>query len=110
MSDEVVIFEAPKVVKPEFRLYYDEKGSVLFYTTEKPKGTFIVIDAQTYAECRHDIRVVNGEIVRNFQVVLVEKLVVDKEGTPCHYEDVSIIVDNDFIEKTYWSVKVYEFS
>jgi hypothetical protein len=106
---EQVIFEAPKINKPEFRLYYDEKGSVLHYTTEDLPGNYIVIDSQTFAESRYDVRVIDGEIVRRKDFVIVEKLVPSKEGKSCHSYDVSVIVDEDFIDIKRWSIKVYEY-
>jgi hypothetical protein len=57
-----VIWESPPIIKPEFRLYYDERGCVLFYTCEKPEGNYIVIDSNTYAQGRPDVRVVDGKI------------------------------------------------
>jgi len=47
----------------EFRLYYDDNGSVLFYTCEKPEGKYIVIDSLVYAACRMDIKIVDGNII-----------------------------------------------
>jgi len=109
MSEEIIIFEAPKIVKPIFRLYYDEKGKVLHYTTEDLPGNHIVIDSQTFAESRYDIRVIDGQIVKNVNYIIVEKLVPSNNGTPCHPYDVSIIVDENYINKKCWSVKVYEY-
>lgn len=45
----------------EYRLYYDDKGNVLFYTCEKPEGKFIKVDSQTYSEMRYDIRIIDGK-------------------------------------------------
>ena len=44
MDDFVIIFEAPKIVPPEFRLYYDDTGRVICYTCEKLPGKYIVIE------------------------------------------------------------------
>ena len=33
--EHVVIWEQAPLIKPEFRLYYDDKGKVLFYSCEK---------------------------------------------------------------------------
>ena len=51
---------------PEYRLYYDDNGNVLFYAGEPTDSEhkYIVIDAQTFAEARPDIKVVDGQIVR----------------------------------------------
>jgi hypothetical protein len=92
----------------EFRLYFDDNGDVLYYTCDKPEGNYIVIDRQTYAECRHDIKVVDGRIVHLNQVALISKLVPSESGTKCSTYDVNIITsDNTDIQ--YWKVKTNEF-
>jgi hypothetical protein len=110
MEDFVIIWEAPPIVKPEFRLYYDEKGKILFYTSEKPEGNYIVIDALTYAEGRPDLRVVDGRISTVNQGSVVSKLVQDKsEGVECSIEDVSIIVPKKCkVKKIKWKLQTYE--
>ena len=104
MSDEeyVVVWEAPDVVKPEFRLYYDTRGSVLFYTCEKPDGDYIVIDALTFAEARPDIKVVDGRIARCGASTLSTRLHLSTGGTLCEAEDVSVIAEAD---GQYWKLK-----
>ena len=110
MEDFVIIWEAPPIVKPEFRLYYDEKGKILFYTSEKPEGNYIVIDALTYAEGRPDLRVVDGRISTVNQGSVVSKLVQDKsEGVECSIEDVSIVVPKKCkVKKIKWKLQTYE--
>jgi hypothetical protein len=96
VSDEeeyVIVWEAPEIVKPEFRLYYDKRGNVLFYTCEKPEGDYIVIDALTYAESRPDIKVVDGRIVRGGASTLSSRLHRSTIGTLCEAEDVSIVTE-----------------
>ena len=46
-QEYIIIWEAPKIEPPEFRLYYDDKGSVITYTCDKIPGNYIVIDAKT---------------------------------------------------------------
>jgi hypothetical protein len=110
MEDFVIIWEAPPIVKPEFRLYYDEKGKVLFYTSEKPEGNYIVIDSQTYAEGRPDLRIVDGRISTVNQGSVVSKLIPDNdEGVECSIEDVSIIVPEKCkVKKIKWKLQTYE--
>lgn len=111
MSEEVIVlFQAPVITKPEFRLYYDIKGNVLFYTTEKLPGNYIVVDAKTYAEARHDLKIFNNEIIRDKQTSIVEKLVKTTDvGVATYKHDVSIIVVDDFTDKQYWSSKINEY-
>jgi hypothetical protein len=109
-DDVVILWEAPKIVPPEFRLYYDEKGKVICYTCEKLDGNYIIIDALTYAEGRPDIRVIDGKIVKVATNVVITKLVPDtNEGKWCVKEDVSIITDSSYKgEKTKWKLNLYE--
>jgi hypothetical protein len=108
IKEEMFIWEPVALVKPEFRLYYDNTGAPVCYTCENLDGDYIVIDAQAYAESRHDIKVLNGKIVQNFSNAVVAKLTKDIEGTLCSVEDISIIVDNDEVDAQYWKLKVYE--
>jgi hypothetical protein len=104
VSDEeyVIVWEAPEIVKPEFRLYYDNRGNVLFYTCEKPDGDYIVIDTLTYAEARPDVRVVDGRIVRDVANTLSSRLHRSTDGTLCEVEDISIITETD---GQYWKLE-----
>jgi hypothetical protein len=95
--EQMIIWEAPVIVKPEFRLYYDERGSVLFYTCEKPEGNYIVIDTATYAQGRNDIRVVDGRLAQITSRAVISKLVVSHIGITCAAEDISIVVDNEYV-------------
>ena len=106
--EEVVIWEAPPIIKPEFRLYYDERGNVLFYTCEKPEGNYVVIDASTFAQGRPDLKVVDGKVAGQIAGSIVSKLVHDNEGTICASEDLSIVVDSSYNNITKWKLKTYE--
>ena len=114
MEDFVIIWEAPPIVKPEFRLYYDDKGKVLYYICERPdtksEGNYIVVDAQTYAEGRPDLRIVDGRISTVTQGSVVSKLVKSiDDGIDCYEEDISIVVStDDKVKKTKWKLKTYE--
>ena len=104
MSDEeeyVIVWEAPDLVKPEFRLYYDNHGSVLFYSCEKLDGDYIVVDSLTFAEARPDVKVVDGKIVRDGSSTLSSRLHLSTDGTLCEAEDVSIITEAD---GNYWKL------
>jgi hypothetical protein len=106
--EEFVIWEAPPIIKPEFRLYYDDRGNVLFYTCEKPEGKYVVIDADTYAQGRPDIKVVDGKVAGAIHGSVVSKLVYDDNGTTCASEDISVIVDSSYDNITKWKLKTYE--
>lgn len=104
MSEEeyVITWEAPIIEKPEFRLYYDDKGQVVTYTCEKLEGNYIVIDALMFAEARPDVRVVAGKVVRAGSGAVISRLYPDKTGVLCEAEDVSIITE---AAGKYWKLK-----
>ena len=107
--EHVVIWEQAPLIKPEFRLYYDDKGKVLFYSCEKPEGNYIVIDATTYAIGRPDLRVIDGKVSVAAPSLVVSKLMPNEEGVTCTEEDISIVVDKNYKDKTInWKLNTYE--
>lgn len=108
-EEYIVIWEAPVIVPPEFRLYYDDKGKVVCYTCEKLEGNYIVIDARTYAEGRPDLRIIDGKISTVQPSAVVYKLMPGDQGTECAVEDISIITDSEYKGKTQkWKLNIYE--
>ena len=91
----------------EFRLYYDDTGKVICYTSDNSVAgdNYIVIDAQTYAESRPDIRVVDGKIKRQSDYVVVSKMTESTNGVCCDKNDICVIAD----EGIYWEPKVKEY-
>ena len=109
-EDVIILWGAPKAEKPEFRLYYDENGKVLSYCGDRsmPGDNYIVIDAQTFAEGRQDLRIIDGKISKAQPNQVVYKLMPNSsEGVTCHPEDISIIVD-DTEENVKWKLNIYE--
>lgn len=111
-TDYVMVFEAPKIAQPEFRLYYNEdSGKVLFYTCEKPEGKYIVVDSLTFACARHDIVVLDGKIFQSNPAAktVITKLIVAEDGVHVLKEDISILVLNDTkLETQRVNLKKYE--
>lgn len=93
----------------EFRLYYDNDGSVLFYTCEKPEGQYIVIDNEEYAACKMNIKVIDGKIFKNHGIVFAQ-LVHAIDGIACAKQDVSIIVTDDYQDVTTWDIQLHTVS
>lgn len=107
---DYIVFEAPKLVAPEFRLYYDDNGSVITYTCDKLEGNYIVIDRQTFIEARPDVRIVDGKIKRTNPSLIVYKLKPNKtEGIACSVEDISIVVPHGANNSQLWKLTTYEF-
>jgi dynactin complex subunit len=108
-DEEMFIWEVPIIEKPEFRLYFDDLGSVVCYTCEKLEGNYIIIDALAFAEGRYDVRVVEGRVIKDALNATIIRLIPSTEGTLCAAEDLSVIVnEDDDIEKQYWKLAVYE--
>lgn len=104
MTEEeyVITWEAPVIDKPEFRLYYDDKGQVVTYTCEKLEGDYVVVDATTFAEARPDVHVVDGKVIRAGAGAVISRLVRGDTGVLCEAEDVSIITE---VDGQYWKLK-----
>jgi hypothetical protein len=93
----------------EFRLYYDDNGNCICYTCENLEGNYLVIDSQTFAEGRHDVKVIDGELTKPSNILNIVKLVISDAGTICAEEDISIIVDTEYIGPVLkWEEKLYE--
>jgi len=95
----------------EFRLYYDDNGSVVCYTSEASvtmPHNYIIIDAFTYACSRYDVRVINGEIVKFSDAAFITKL-IPGFGQKCAKEDIMIIGDDYNGETLEWNTKTYEY-
>lgn len=108
-DDVIILWEAPKIIPPEFRLYYDKDGKVVCYTCEKLEGDYVIIDALTFAAARPDLRVIDGKISTVSSNQVVHKLMPSTDGQSCAMEDISVIVDDTYdgaICK--WKLKTYE--
>ena len=108
-GEDYVVFEAPKLVEPEFRLYYDENGSIITYTCYKLEGNYIIIDRQTFIEARPDVRVIDRKLKRVNPSLVIYKLKPDTtEGIPCSRDDISIVVPHGSNNSQLWKLTTYE--
>jgi len=69
-------------------------------------GTYIDVDPVTYSRGNMNIRVVNEQIVEVF-FRTTKKLVPGNSGSPCHPDNVAVIVAEDQ-PHTKWKQKTYE--
>lgn len=74
----------------EHRLYYNDAGHPLFYSTEELDGKYIVVSHAEHTQGRYDITIQNGKVVYPTEYIY-QKLVPNEEGTECDINDVSII-------------------
>ena len=89
-----------------FRLYHDDQGRILFYSMEDLPGTYIEIDAETFARSHTNMRVKDGKVIEIAQTTSA-KLIPGDTGTPCNPTDVSIVVSEQQ-PNTKWRKRTYE--
>lgn len=108
-NENTTFIQTPNTETPEFRVYYDDEGRVLFYTCEKPEGNYLVIDATIFAQARPDLRVIDGKLSSINPKAIISKLKPDTEGKACAADDVSILVDDAYQGSiTNWKLSVHE--
>lgn len=96
-------------MKPEFRLYYDANGKVVCYSCSPldTDNSYIVIDAQTYAEGRPEVIIVNSKITKPNMISNTLKLVPSSNGIGCATDDISIVTSTGKTQN--WKLKINEF-
>lgn len=97
---------APEPQAPLFRLYYDDNGVPLFYSMEDRPGTYIEITPEEYHRNNSNVRVRNGKLIE-VTWATTTKLVPGNSGSPCHPDNVAVIVTEDQ-PHVKWSKRTYE--
>lgn len=88
-----------------YRVYYDDSGTVLFYTMEDLPGNYLEIDQETFARSDGNLKVIKGKLVKP-SVSLSQKLVPSDQGTACHQNNVAIIASS--AQAKFWNLKYYD--
>ena len=100
-----ILWAMPEHKPINYRLYYDDDGRPIVYSMEDQPGTYIDVDAETFARTPMNVRVVDGRLVEVKNSV--RKLVPSDTGVSCHPNNVAIVVP-DTEPHQRWSVKTYE--
>jgi hypothetical protein len=86
-----------------YRLYHDDNGAPLFFSQEDLPGNYIDITWEEYVNPPKHFRVINGSI-ELIETSVVNRLYPSEIGTPCHPQDVSIVVQSSE-PNIKWSMK-----
>ena len=97
--------EPPKTVF--YRLYHTNDGTPICYSMEDLPGKYIELTLEEYRLSPPNVRVVNGRLAVVTPTSTVTKLHPSVEGTPCHPNDVCIVVDTSE-PHTNWSTQTNE--
>ena len=89
-------------VNHENRLYYNDAGQPVTYSQEDLPGKYVVVDQQTFNECRMDVIVKDGKVTRPNMITEFRKLVPGDEGVETLVEDVTIVGQGQ-----HWKTKYY---
>lgn len=89
---------------PVYRLYYDDQGAPVRYTTENLPGPWIEVSTEVFAMSPANVRVVRGNLQIKDAISSVAKLTPSDMGTTCDPRDVCVIVD-DTHEHQCWHKK-----
>lgn len=89
-----------------YRLYHDDAGKPLFYSMEHLPGNYIEITQEQYSLNATNVQVRDGKLV-TVNWVTTSVLVPGDSGTPCHPDNVAIVVPHNEPHQC-WSKQTYE--
>lgn len=102
-----ILHAVPEPVEPIRRLYYNDTGEPLFYSTEDLPGNYIDIDQQTFARSSSQVCVKNGQLISTASRKISKKLAPSEHGVSCDTRDVCVVVNPEQTH-TKWTIKTYE--
>ena len=101
-------FTWPEPAPVSYRCYYQDDGTVDFYTMEDLPGNYIEVEQQVYVLAPMPARVIDGQLTIVKPKTTVQKLKpTTGTDTQCHVKDVSVVVDTN---GTYWNYQTNEIN
>ena len=101
-----ILHREPVAHLVSYRLYHDADGNPLFYSMDNPPGTYIEIDAVTFARSPMHVCVRDGKLIQRVWTTTT-KLVPADSGSPCDLRNVAVIVSEHKPHQK-WTKKTYE--
>lgn len=89
--------------EPLRRLYHDDHGHPLFYSQEDLPGKYVDVTPDQFMIGSMRVRVRDGKLIEN-QRLATPKLVPADSGTPCHPQDITIVVTENKPHQR-WQIK-----
>ena len=102
-----ILHAMPEPLPVFFRLYHNDQGEPIIYSMEHMPGTYIDVDAETYARAPFNVRVQAGRLIELKSAV--RKLAPADSGTACHPNNVAIVVAETEPHQ-HWIMKTHEFN
>ena len=97
----------PEIPKIEFRLYYDDNGKVITYTSEKLPGKYLVITKEQYLEARGDAIVKDKQLCYTHIMSHISKLTKNlNQGVSTSKYDINILQSDGDVN--FWNYTSYE--
>jgi hypothetical protein len=100
-----ILHAMPEPQPVSWRLYYNDSGEPITYSMEDLPGTYIEVDAETYAQAPMNVRVQAGRLIELKSAV--RKLACRRSGTPCYPNNVAIVVPETESHQR-WIMKTHE--
>ena len=85
---------------PTYRLYHDAHGVPLYYSMDLHDDPWIEVTCEQYHASSFKVRVEDGKLC-DLPPPRYPKLVPSDNGTPCHVQNVAIVVNHGDCQ--YWS-------
>ena len=101
-----ILHAVPKTHTVSYRLYHDSEGRPLFYSMDDVPGTYIEIDADTFARSPVHVCVRDGKLIPRVWKTTT-KLVPADSGSSCDHRNVAVIVSEHKPHQK-WTKKTYE--